>query len=74
MALNKKSLLPLQADKAITNLMESKIARSGLNYLKLAYERNGFDGLSSVLGEMVSGVVCVTKHGPVIQRIVDHFS
>ena len=56
--------------------MATKIARSGLNYshLKLAYERNGFDGLSSVLGEMVNGVVCVTKHGPVIQRIVDHFS
>ena len=56
MALNKESLLPLQADKAITNSMATKIARSGLNYshLKLAYERNGFDRLSSVLVEMVN--------------------
>ena len=38
-------------------------------YVQLAFDRNGFDGLSLVLGEKVNGVVRVTKHGPTIQRI-----
>ena len=40
----------------------------------LAYDRNGIDGLSAVLSEKVNGVVRVTKHPPVIQRIYQHFS
>ena len=72
----KKTLLPLQTEKAITDSMATKIARAGLNYthLKLACERNGYDGLSVILGEKINGVVQVTKHGPVIQRIFEHFS
>ena len=43
-------------------------------YIQLAFDRNDFDGLSSVLGEKVHGVVGVTKHGPTIERIFEHFS
>ena len=43
-------------------------------YVQLAFDRNGFDGLSLVLGEKVNGVVRVTKHGPTIQRIFENFS
>ena len=72
----KKTLEPLLAVKIITDSMGTKIARVGLHYrhLKLAFDRNGFDGLSSVLGEKVNRVVRVTKHGPTIQRICEHFS
>ena len=51
--------------------MAAKIARGGLNYnhLKSAYERNGYDGLSAILGEKVNRTVHVTKHSPVIQKI-----
>ena len=76
MATVKKTLQPLLAAKIITDSMGTKIARARLHYrlLKLAFDRNGFDGLSSVLGEKVNGVVRVTKHGPTIQRIFEHFS
>ena len=72
----KKTLQSLLAAKIIKDSMGTKIARARLNYkhLKLAFDRNGFDGLSSVLGEKVNGVVTVTKHGPTIQRIFEHFS
>ena len=44
----KKTLQPLLAAKIITDSMGTKIARARLNYkhLKLAFDRNGFDGLS----------------------------
>ena len=76
MATVKKTLQPLLAAKIITDSMGTKIARARLHYrhLKFAFDRNGFDGLSSVLGEKVNRVVRVTKHGPTIQRIVEHFS
>ena len=53
------TLKPLEDSKAISKLMAMKIARSGLNYehLKVAFERNGFDGLMGVLGEKVEGTV-----------------
>ena len=56
--------------------MASKISKSGLNYehLKMAFDRNGYDGLAAVLGEKVNGVVRVTKQGKIIQKISDHFS
>ena len=56
--------------------MAAKIARGGLNYnhLKSAYDRNGCDGLSEILGAKVNSTVCVTKHGPVIQKIFEYFS
>ena len=43
-------------------------------YVQLAFDRNGLDGLSSVLGEKMNGVVRVTKHDPTLQRIFEHFS
>ena len=43
-------------------------------YVQLVFDRNGFDGLSSVLGEKVNGVVRVTKLGPTIQRTFEYFS
>ena len=56
--------------------MASKIAKSGLHYdnLKTAFERNGFDGLASVLDETVNGAVRVTKQGKIIQNIFEYFS
>ena len=49
----RNTLKPLEDSKAISKLMATKIARSGLNYehLKVAFERNGFDGLMGVLGK-----------------------
>ena len=48
--------------------MAAEIARGGLSYncLKSAYVRNGYDGLSAILGGKVNRSVCVTKHSPVI--------
>ena len=56
--------------------MATKIVRAGLNYdhLKLACDRNGFDGLVSILSEKVNGVTRVTKSPCVIQQIFDYFS
>ena len=72
----KKTLQPLQLKKALSESMATKIGRAGLNHdhLKIAYDRNGFDGLVSVLSEKVNGVVRVTKSVQVIQRIFDYFS
>ena len=70
------TLKPLEDSKAISKSMATKIARSGLNYehLKVAFERNGFDGLMGVLGEKVEGTVWVTKQSKIVQKIFDHFS
>ena len=43
-------------------------------HLKVAFERNGFDGLMGVLGEKVEGTVQVTKQSKIVQKIFDHFS
>ena len=55
--------------------MANKIAKSGLNYphVKMALDRNGYDGLLSVLGERANGVVQVTKQGRIIQKFFEHF-
>ena len=65
----------MEENKAITKTMASKIAKSGLHYdhMKTAFERNGFDGLTSVLGETVNGAVRVTKQGKIIQNILSTF-
>ena len=70
------TLKPLEDNNMITKTMATKIAKSGLNYehLKRAFERSGFDGLAAILGEKVNGVVRVTKHGKIIQKICEHFS
>ena len=46
-----------------------------LNYthVKMAFDRNGYDGLLSVLGEKTNGVVQVTKQGRIIQKFFEHF-
>ena len=71
----KAPLLPLHKGKFISQSMAAKIAR-GLNYnhLKSTYERNGYEGFSAILGEKVNRNVCVTKHGPVIQKIFEYIS
>ena len=55
MTIVKKTLQPLLVAKIITDSMGTKVPRARLQYkhLKLAFHRNGFDGLSSVLGENV---------------------
>ena len=76
MTIVKKTLQPLLAAKIVTDSMGTKMARARLNnkHLKLAFDKTGFHGLSSVLGGKVNGVVTVTNHGPTIQRIFEHFS
>ena len=70
------TLKPLEYNNTVIKTMATKIAKSGLNYeyLKRAFERNGFGGLAAVLGEKLNGVVRVTKHGKTIQKIYEHFS
>ena len=72
----KLMLQPLVTGNFVTNTMANKIAKSGLNYthLRMAFDRNGYDGLLSVLGEKVNGVVQVTKQGRIIQKFFEHFS
>ena len=74
--MNKLTLQLLVTGKVISETMASKIATAGLTYdhLKLAFDRNGMDGLTAVLSEKVNGVVQVTKHPPVIQLIFKHFA
>ena len=64
----KLTLQPLVTGHFVTNTMANKIAKSGLNYthLRMAFDRNGYDGLLSVLGEKVNGAVQVTKQGRII--------
>ena len=73
---HKLTLEPLVTGKVISESMANKIAGAGLTYdhLKLAFDRNGMDGLSAVLSEKVNGKVRVTKHPPIIQRIFEHFT
>ena len=72
----KATLKPVEDCKAISKTMACKIAKNGLNYnhLKIAFERNGFDGLVVVLREKVNGIARVTKQGKIIQKIYQHFS
>ena len=75
-ATNKLTLQPLLTRKVVSESMASKIATAGLTYdhLKLAHDRNGLDGISALLSEKVNGVVRVTKHPPVIQRLFEYFT
>ena len=75
-ATNKLTLQPLLTRKVVSESMASKLATAGLTYdhLKLAHDRNGLDGISALLSEKVNGVVRVTKHPPVIQRIFEYFT
>ena len=56
---HRTTLKPLEDSNTITKTMASRIAKSGLNYdnLKTAFDRSGFDGIASFLGEKVNGVV-----------------
>ena len=71
-----QTLQPLVDRNVISNTMVYKISKSGLNYthVKLAFDRNNYDGLLSVLGEKANGVVQVTKQGRINQKIFEHFS
>ena len=53
------TLHPLVNGNVISNTMANKIAKSVLNYthVKMAFDRIGYDGLLSVLGEKANGVV-----------------
>ena len=72
----KATLQPLLMGNFVSKAMAGKIARSGLDYshLKAAFDGNGFDALSAVLGEKVDGIVHLTKHGPTVQKIFNYFS
>ena len=70
----------LQQAKNITAISDWEFCHTTqwqtLNYthLRMAFDRNGYDGLLSILGEKVNGVVQVTKQGRIIQKIFEHFS
>ena len=62
----------------ISKAISKKITDSGLSYdhLKLAFERNGYDGLYYLLSEADSntGKPRVTKNHSVVKKVVNHFS
>ena len=53
--------------------MIRKIARSGLNlqHLKLAYTREGRDGVISLLSEQFGGKPCVTKDKKILNAVAN---
>ncbi len=67
----RSSLQPLVSNKVLTDGMAMKIASSGLcwDHLKLAYRRDGFEGLKSLLGEKTQFGIRVTKNKNVLEKL-----
>ena len=66
----------LQQQKVLSHHIVVKLKRSSLSYhhLKLAYERDGYDGLYFLLSENdFSGKPRITKCRNVVQKLSDHF-
>ena len=64
-------------EKVLTKSMCEKAAASGLTlkHLKSAHERNGFDGIYSILSEKnCEGKHRVTKQKAVAQRLYNYFT
>ena len=59
----------------ISKGMSEKIAKSALCYkhLKLAYERNGEDGIQAFFSERFNGSVRITKSKKIISSVAQHF-
>ena len=69
------TLQPMISEKAISVGMASKAATSGLRlqHLKLAFQRDGADGLSHILREKFNGKPRVTKNRRIIAQICNYF-
>ena len=63
-------------DKILSKQLCKKAAASGLKleHLKTSFERNGYDGLYSVLSEPVQGRPRVTKTKKIVEKIAQYFS
>ena len=59
----------------ISKGMNEKVAKSGLCYqhLRLAYERNGEDGIQVLFSERFNGIVRITKSKKIISSVAQHF-
>ena len=73
--LNLATLQHLVTCGAISKGMSEKIAKSALCYrhLKLAYERNGEDGIQAFFSEIFNGSVRITKSRKIISSVAQHF-
>ena len=60
----------------ISKGMSEKIAKSDLccQYLQLAYERNGEDGIQALFSERSNGIVRITKSKKIISSVAQHFN
>lgn len=70
---NLQTLMPLLTNKTVSESMVKRMSLSGLSmyYLQLAYQREGFDGIQSVLSECFHGKPRVTKRRNIITSVVD---
>ena len=73
--LNLATLQHLVTCGVISKGMSEKIAKSALCYkhLKLAYERNGEDGIQAFFSEIFNGSVRITKSRKIISSVAQHF-
>ena len=73
--LNLATLQHLVIWRVISKGMNEKIAKSGLCYrhLRLAYERNGEDGIQALFSERFNGIVRITKSKKIISSVAQHF-
>ena len=60
---NLQTLMPLLTNKTVSESMVKRMSPSGLSmhHLQLVYQREGFDGVQSVLSECFHGKARVTK-------------
>lgn len=70
---NLQTLMPLLTNKTMSESMVKRMSLSGLSmyHLQLAYQREGFDGIQSVLSECFHGKPRVTKRRNIITSVVD---
>ena len=73
---NLPSLQVLIQNNVLSESMAKKIADSGLNYshIKLAYDRNGDDGIKDLFTEKFVGKRRVTADRKIISRVCQYFS
>lgn len=74
-ATNMHTLQPLLVAKVITRGMAEKIAGSNLQlcHMKLAFQRGGLEGISSLLSEKINGKARVTGSKRIALRLHKYF-
>lgn len=70
---NLQTLMPLLTNKTVSESMVKRKSLSGLSmyHLQLAYQREDFDGMQSVLSEFFHGKPRVTKRRNIITSVFD---